>query len=176
MAKKGTDLKGKRLFSPHIVVHKSIVNMKGMNVISHKLCPVPINRWTVPPYYSRWLVLTRALHLYFCLLSSRRYKCNSILFLFIHVYIIRTYKWCYMIIHVISHVSYASSFINVNCDDEGMSFMTFVWRSLYPKGNNVSKDEGPLTANICVALFLIHSIWEQVPNNQQGSNHSLMIS
>jgi hypothetical protein len=47
-----------------------------------------------------------------------------------------------MIIHVISHVSYASSFINVNCDDEGMSFMTFVQRSLYPKGNNASKDEG----------------------------------
>jgi hypothetical protein len=47
-----------------------------------------------------------------------------------------------MIIHVISHVSYASSFINVYGDDEGMSFMTFVRRSLYPKGNNASKDEG----------------------------------
>jgi hypothetical protein len=47
-----------------------------------------------------------------------------------------------MIIHVISHVSYASSFINVNCDDEGMYFMTFVRRSLYPKENNASKDEG----------------------------------
>jgi hypothetical protein len=47
-----------------------------------------------------------------------------------------------MIIHVISHVSYASFFINVNCNDEGMSFMTFVQRSLYPKGKDVSKDEG----------------------------------
>jgi hypothetical protein len=27
-------------------------------------------------------------------------------------------------------------------NDEGMSFMTLVRRSLYPKGNNVSKDEG----------------------------------
>jgi hypothetical protein len=63
-----------------------------------------------------------------------------------------------MIIHVVSCISYASSFINIYYDDEGMSFMTFVWRSLYPKGNNVSKDEGPLTTNICVALFLIHSI------------------
>jgi hypothetical protein len=44
MAEKGTDLKGKRLFSPHMVVHKSIVNMKGMNVISHRLRLVPINR------------------------------------------------------------------------------------------------------------------------------------
>jgi hypothetical protein len=47
-----------------------------------------------------------------------------------------------MITHVISHVLYASSSINVYCDDEGMSFMTFVRRSLYPKGNNTSKDEG----------------------------------
>jgi hypothetical protein len=31
-----------------------------------------------------------------------------------------------MIIHVVSHVSYASSLINIYCDDEGMSLMTFV--------------------------------------------------
>ena len=47
-----------------------------------------------------------------------------------------------MIIHAIFYVSYASSFINVYCDDESSSFMTFVRRSLYPKGNNASKDEG----------------------------------
>jgi hypothetical protein len=47
-----------------------------------------------------------------------------------------------MIIHVIFYVLYASSFIIVYCDDEGSSFMTFVRRSLYPKGNNASKDEG----------------------------------
>jgi hypothetical protein len=49
---------------------------------------------------------------------------------------------CYMIIHVIFHVSYALSFINIYRDDEGTSFVTFVQRSLYPKGNNASKDEG----------------------------------
>jgi hypothetical protein len=49
---------------------------------------------------------------------------------------------CYMIIHVIFRVSYAPSFINIYYDDEGTSFMTFVRRSLYPKGNNASKDEG----------------------------------
>jgi hypothetical protein len=43
---------------------------------------------------------------------KRRYKCNSILFMFIHDGIIKIYKCCHMIIHVISHVSYASSFIN----------------------------------------------------------------
>jgi hypothetical protein len=31
-----------------------------------------------------------------------------------------------MIIHIVSHVSYASSFINIYCDDEGTSFKTFV--------------------------------------------------
>jgi hypothetical protein len=44
MAQKGTDLKGKRLFSPHRIIYKLIINVKGMNVISHRLCPVPINR------------------------------------------------------------------------------------------------------------------------------------
>jgi hypothetical protein len=42
-SKKGTDLKGKRLSSSHRFVYKSIVNIKGMNVISHRLRPVPIN-------------------------------------------------------------------------------------------------------------------------------------
>jgi hypothetical protein len=37
---------------------------------------------------------------------------------------------------------YLSCFINVYRDDEGTSFMTFVQRSLYPEGNNASKDEG----------------------------------
>jgi hypothetical protein len=41
---KGTDLKGKRLSSPHGIIIKSIVNIKGMNVILHRLRPVPINR------------------------------------------------------------------------------------------------------------------------------------
>jgi hypothetical protein len=47
-----------------------------------------------------------------------------------------------MIIHVISHVSYTSSFIDSYCDYEGTSFITFVLRSLYPQGNNASKDKG----------------------------------
>ena len=142
IAEKGTDLKGKRLSSPHRFIYKSIINVKGMNVISHRLYPVPINRWTVPPYSSRWLVLVRASHLYFYLLSSQRYICNSILFLFLHDNKMRTNWQCFIIVHVISYISYASSFININCNDEGMSFMTFARRSLYPKGNNALKDEG----------------------------------
>jgi hypothetical protein len=48
----------------------------------------------------------------------------------------------FMIIHVIFHVSYASSFISIYYDDEDTSFMSFVRRSLYPKRNNALKDEG----------------------------------
>jgi hypothetical protein len=44
VAGKGTDLKGKRPSSPHRIVLTSIVNIKGMNVILHRLRPVPINR------------------------------------------------------------------------------------------------------------------------------------
>ena len=38
------------------------------------------------------------------------------------------------------HVFFIFTIIYRN--DEGMSFMTFVRRSLNPKGNNASKDEG----------------------------------
>jgi hypothetical protein len=82
--KKRTDLKGKRLSSPHRFFYKSIVNVKGITVISHRLCPVHINRWTVPQYCTHWLVLACVSHLYFYLLSSRRYTCNPILFLLFH--------------------------------------------------------------------------------------------
>jgi hypothetical protein len=47
-----------------------------------------------------------------------------------------------MIVYVVSYISYVSSFINLYCNDEGTSFMTFVRRSLYPEENNASKDEG----------------------------------
>ena len=42
--RKRNRLKGERLSSPHRIVYKSIINVKGMNVISHRLRPVPINR------------------------------------------------------------------------------------------------------------------------------------
>jgi hypothetical protein len=41
---------------------------------------------------------------------------------------------------------YLSIFIYRN--HEGTPFMTFVRKSLYPKGNNVSKDEGPYLLTI----------------------------
>jgi hypothetical protein len=63
-----------------------------------------------------------------------------------------------MIIHDTSDVSYVSTSIIIHCDYEGTSFITFVWISLNPKGDNASKDEGLSPLIFCVALFLIHSI------------------
>jgi hypothetical protein len=39
-------------------------------------------------------------------------------------------------------VSYVLVYIFAYWNDEGTPFMTFVRRSSYPKGDNVSKDEG----------------------------------
>jgi hypothetical protein len=44
MVKGVTDLRGKSLFSPRQLALWSIVNVKGMSVISSRLRPVPINR------------------------------------------------------------------------------------------------------------------------------------
>jgi hypothetical protein len=43
-AEKGTDLKGKRPFRPRWITIELLANVKGMGVILHGLCPVPINR------------------------------------------------------------------------------------------------------------------------------------
>jgi hypothetical protein len=62
--------------------------------------------------------------------------------MFVHDNIIKYYDdviWLFMLLF---HVSYASTFIIIRWNDEGTSFMTFVWRLLYPKGDNASKDEG----------------------------------
>jgi hypothetical protein len=43
--------------------------------------------------------------------------------------------------------------------------VTLVRSSLNPCGDNALADEGHWYLTFYVALFLIHSIWEQVPNN-----------
>jgi hypothetical protein len=45
--------------------------------------------------------------------------------------------------YIIFYVLYDSSIIIICYVDEGMSFITFIRKPLYPKGNNASKDEGP---------------------------------
>jgi hypothetical protein len=44
IAEKETDLKMKRLFRPRWIPIELLPNVKGMDVILHGLCPVPINR------------------------------------------------------------------------------------------------------------------------------------
>jgi hypothetical protein len=137
-----TDLKGKRLSSPRQIIPKSIVNVKGMNVILHRLRFVPINRWTVTPYCSRWLVFTRMSHSDFHLLSRRMYKCNSILFMFIHDDIIKnilkmSYDYsCYLPCFICSYFHYYI-----------LRWWRYVLHNLrlkiiYPKEDNALKDEG----------------------------------
>jgi hypothetical protein len=136
--KKGTDLKGKRLFRPRWTTLKSLANVKGMDVILHGLCPVPINRWTVPLYCSRWLVLIFASRLYFHFLSSQWYECNSVLSSFIYDYIIRNVYddvirlFTLSLMFYMSHPPLIYLYIYICWNDEGISFITFVRRSLYP--------------------------------------------
>jgi hypothetical protein len=47
-----------------------------------------------------------------------------------------------MVIYVIFNILYDSFFAILCHVYEGTTFMTFVRKSLYPKGNNASKDEG----------------------------------
>jgi hypothetical protein len=61
---------------------------------------------------------------------------------------------------MLSFIFHVILFFTIMChNDEGMSFMTFVRRSLYPKEIMLrrTKDINHLTS-FCVALFLIHSI------------------
>jgi hypothetical protein len=53
--KRGTDLKIKSQIRPRRIAIELLIKVKGINVILHGLRPVPINRWTVLPYWSRWL-------------------------------------------------------------------------------------------------------------------------
>jgi hypothetical protein len=46
----------KRLFSPLWFVLLSCVNMKDINVLLPGLRPMPIIRWIITPYCSRWIV------------------------------------------------------------------------------------------------------------------------
>jgi hypothetical protein len=107
-AGKGTDLKGKRLFRPRWITLKSLANVKGMDVISHGLRPVPINRWTVLPYCSRWLGI------YFCvtlvpLFSVKPKVPNVIQYC---PYILRNI-YDNVIVHIVSYALHAPFVVNI---------------------------------------------------------------
>jgi hypothetical protein len=69
---------------------------------------------------------------------------------------------------------YVWTFLTFYYDYEGVTFMTFARNLLYPKGYNASKDEGLWYLTFYVALFLIHSIWEQVPNNYDTTSTRIL--
>jgi hypothetical protein len=52
-----------------------------------------------------------------------------------------------------SFMFYVSLFVFIYRDDEGTPFMTFVRKSLYPKGDNVLKDEGSYPLTIVLLCF-----------------------
>jgi hypothetical protein len=59
---------------------------------------------------------------------------------------------------------------------EGMSFVTFVRNALYPEGTYRYGGRRTSTLNIfCVALFLILSNWEQVPNKMYLKMYGCLI-
>jgi hypothetical protein len=60
---------------------------------------------------------------------------------------------CLFVLSFMFHMFHLS--LSYNRDDEGMSFKIFVRRSLYPKGNNVSKDEGRRTLIFNTLCFLV---------------------
>jgi hypothetical protein len=139
-----------------------------MDVISSGLRPVPINRWTVPLYCSCCIVITPAP----LTLSpsvepkvSMKYKYYEHLFMFV--------KWnenvndlslCCHYLH--SYMSYVSLFIFIYQDDEGTPFMTIIRKSLYLKGDNISKDEGPYPLTIvllCSWCITFENKDQQVP-------------
>jgi hypothetical protein len=127
--------------------------VRDMNVTLPGLYPVSINRWTVALYCSRCIVIvfTSLSHLH--LLTSRRYQCN------INAMNIHSWLWnknvnnlstCHHYLH--SFVFHISLFIFVYWNDEGTPSTPFVWGSLlYPKGDNVSKDE--VLLSLTIVLF-----------------------
>jgi hypothetical protein len=93
-------LKEEKTNQSMIICVMIVTSYRGHKCNFSGLCPVPINRWIVPLYCSRWLVFTRASRLDFYLLWSRRLKCNSVLFMFIHDDIIKIYAdviWLFML-------------------------------------------------------------------------------
>jgi hypothetical protein len=96
-----------------------------MNVIKLGLRPEPKNRLTVTPYFSCWIVFTFS-HPH--LRASRRYQCN-INIVYIHFYFmgykdksINEMYLLYLSLCIITRI----------LNNEGMSFLTFVWRSIIP--------------------------------------------
>jgi hypothetical protein len=133
---------------------------------------VPINRWTVTPYCSRWIVIALASFPFSHLLASRRYHCN--------MNIVNTYSYLMKIMinglliysnyYLYSFVFFCIPLLSClySCLHDKMMKVWPSWPSSedhYIREEIMLRRTKALTINNCVALFLIYSIWEQVNNN-----------
>jgi hypothetical protein len=134
------------------------MNVSDMNVISSGLRPMPINRWTVAPYCSRWIVISLS---HFYLRASRRYQCNINL-VNIHVCFME-YKYEWTIELYLLSLCIPTHLRN----DEDTFFMTFVRRSLYLRGDNASKDEDPECLTIVFPCSSLTTFENKCPTQQE---------
>jgi hypothetical protein len=80
--KHGAESKRKRLVNAWWFMLRLCAHVKVINVFLLGLCPVPINRWTIPPYCSRWIIIA----LVSTPSNNWRYQCNMNL---IHMFIMK---------------------------------------------------------------------------------------
>jgi hypothetical protein len=139
--KRGTDLKMKSQIRPRRITIELLINVKGINIILHGLRPVPINRWTVLPYCSRWLGICFRVTLV-PLLSFE----PKVPFIICYCWYNNTNKNKMVIMFKVFMVFFISCIWillhHLLCLWRFFFFITFVRNSLYPKGDNASKDEG----------------------------------
>jgi hypothetical protein len=111
---------------------------------------------------------------HFHLLTSRRYQCN-INVINIHSRLrnenVNNLSTCHHYLH--SFVFHIPSFLFVYWNDEGTPFMSFVWGSLYPKRDNVSKDEGLLS--LTIVLLCSWCIISESKDQQDPIGHPSLV-
>jgi hypothetical protein len=137
---------------------------------------VPINRWTVTPYCSRCIVIAPASLTFSPSIEpkvSMKYKYYEHLFMFMkwNENVNNPFLYCCSL-H--SYMLSAPLFISIYRDDEGMPFMIFVWRSLYPKGENVSRDEGPYPLTIVLLCSWCIAFENKDQQAQSGNSFSIL--
>jgi hypothetical protein len=127
----------KRQISPRRITIELLINVKDMNLILHGLRPLPINRWTVLSYCSRWLGI-RFLH-HACTFTFRQTEGTFII----------CYSW----------------YDNENKNKSMIIFILFFVFRIWILSYHLLCLRRILIFNIFyVVWFLTRSIWEQVPN------------
>jgi hypothetical protein len=127
----------KRQIRPRKITIELLINVKGINVIPHGLRPLPINRWTVLPYCSRWLGI-RFLH-HACTFTFRQTEDTFIICYFGYDNANKNKLMIISILFLVFHIWILS--YHLLCLLRSSSFISFVRNSLYLKEHNVLKYE-----------------------------------